>query len=439
VGTGDCAVGSHIGDAQAGLSATMATSSSMQAEREFDLVVHGATGFTGRQAAAYVAKHAPPGLRWAISGRSQTRLEAVRTGLEGAAQTVSVLVADSHDAVAVDALARRTRVVLTTVGPYAKYGTALLAACAAAGTHYVDITGETPWVRDMIDVHHETAIQTGAVLVPFCGFDSVPSDLGTWMMVDWVRRNRECGTRSVRTGFRMRGGVNGGTMDSALTMAEQGVQRSMGHPFLLNPKEGRGGPGRVGAEHADPVSPWRDDQMGGRGRWLAPFFMAPVNTRVVRRSAAIWSLRGQAYGEAFVYREGMQVRSRLQGFGVATGLAMGVGLLSMRAGRALTRRIAPAVGQGPSEATMDGGFFETALVAEAEDDTTVLGRIRGEGDPGNRSTVRMLCESAFCLTTDFARLPAAVHGGGVWTPATAMGPVLLERLRQTGMVWEVLD
>lgn len=417
--------------------AAMSTASSTQVQREFDLVVHGATGFTGRQAAAYVAKHAPPGLRWAISGRNRARLEAVRASLGVADQAVPLVVADSHDAVAVDALVRRTRVVLTTVGPYAKYGTAMIAACAAAGTHYVDITGETPWVRDMIDVHHETAARSGAVLVPFCGFDSVPSDIGTWMMVDWIQKHRNCGTQTVRTGFRARGGFNGGTMDSAFTLAEQGTQRRMGHPFLLNPVDGGGGTRRAGAEHADPVSPWRDAEMGGQGRWLAPFFMAPVNTRVVRRSAAVWEQRGQSYGAGFVYREGMLVKSRLQGLGVTAGTALGVGVLSTRAGRALARRVVPAPGEGPSEATMDGGFFVTELVALAEDGTVVRGRIRGEGDPGNRSTVRMLCESAFCLTTDFDRLPAATWGGGVWTPATAMGSVLLARLRDAGMAWEV--
>ena len=170
---------------------------------------------------------------------------------------------------------------------------------------------------------------------------------------------------------------------------------------------------------------------------MAPFFMAPVNTRVVRRSAAVWAQRGQSYGEAFVYREGMLVKSRLQGLGITAGTALGVGVLSTRTGRALARRVVPAPGEGPSEAVMDGGFFVTELVALADDGTVVRGRIRGEGDPGNRSTVRMLCESAFCLTTDFERLPAATWGGGIWTPATAMGSVLLSRLRDAGMAWEV--
>jgi len=410
----------------------------MSTPPEFDLIVHGATGFTGRQAAAYVAANAPEGLRWAISGRNRTKLEGVRASLPG--QGPEVVVADAQDAVAIDALVRRTRVVLSTVGPYAKYGTALVAACAATGTHYVDITGETPWVRDMIDVHHPTAQQTGAVIVPFCGFDSVPSDLGAYLLVRWIRTHWNLGTREVRTGFRAKGGFNGGTLDSAFTMAEQGTQRAMGHPFLLNPIDAR--PARADARHADPTGPWHDPELGPAGqggRWLAPFFMAPVNTRVVRRSAAVWAGRDAPYGDDFAYREGMLVRSRAQGLGIVVGMAAGVGMLSFGAGRAVARRLLPSPGEGPTQAQMDGGFFTTELVAIAEDGRVVRGRIHGDGDPGNRSTVRMLCESAFCLTSERDRLPVADHGGGVWTPATAFGDVLLERLRATGMTWEVVD
>jgi len=238
----------------------------------------------------------------------------------------------------------------------------------------------------------------------------------------------------------MRGGVNGGTLDSVYTMASQGTQRRMGHPFLLNPEGLSGGKKRATGLHMDPTGPWHDASMGPEdkgGRWLAPFFMAPVNSRVVRRSAAIAQQRGASYGGEFAYREGMLVRSKLQGLGITAGLAAGVGMLSTGFGRALAQRFLPSPGEGPTEAEMDGGFFLTELAAEADDGRIVRGRIHGDGDPGNRSTVRMLCESAFCLTTDRERLPVAAHGGGVWTPATAFGGVLVERLRAAGMTWEV--
>jgi len=400
--------------------------------REFDLIVYGATGFTGRQAAAYVAAHAPHGLKWAIAGRSGARLEAVRKALEC---PVQVLVADAQDAVKIDALARRARVVLTTVGPYARFGTALFAACAAAGTHYVDITGETPWVRRMIDVHQATAQASGAVMVPMCGFDSVPSDLGAWMMVDWIRRHWHTGTRSVRTGFKLNGGVNGGTLASAMNMGENPQQqRQMARPFLLDP-DPEVVVARAGARHADPLGPWFDADMGASGMWLSPFIMGAVNSRVVRRSAAIHAAAGMPYGADFAYQEGLRVKSRWQGRMMTVGLAGAAVALSTGAGRALVRRFAPAPGEGPTDAQMDGGFFSTELVAEAEDGRKLRGRVKAQGDAGNRNTVKMLCESAFAMCVDRERLP--VDGGGVHTPATAFGGVLLARLRAAGMEWTV--
>lgn len=398
--------------------------------RPFDLVVFGATGFTGRQAAHYVAAHVPPGTRWAVAGRNRAKLDEIQAATAAPHQVVC----DAQSAVDVDALARQARVVITTVGPYSRYGTALFAACAANGTHYTDITGETPWVRRMIDVHGATAERSGAVMVPLCGFDSIPSDLGTWMMVDWIRREWGQGTRDVRAAFKMRGGFNGGTLDSALAMAEHGTQRELGDPFLLNPEGTRPEP-PVRKRSRDLRKPMLDPRFG---TWVTPFLMAEVNTRVVRRSAALWQARGQGqgYGDAFAYGESMAVRSRAQAWGVALGLGMGVGLMSTELGRRVVRRVAPAPGEGPSEAQMDGGFFSVTLHAEADDGRVVTGRIEGQGDPGNRSTVRMLCESAFCLLGDPGALPVGDQGG-IFTPSTAFGGVLLERLRAAGMMWRV--
>jgi len=408
-------------------------------DRELDLVVFGATGFTGRQAAAYVAAHAPKALKWGLAARSASKLERVRSSL---AVDVPLIQADAQDALAIDAMAQRTKVVLTTVGPYARYGTALFAACAAAGTHYVDITGETAWVRRMIDVHHTTAKATGAVMVPFCGFDSVPSDLGAWMMVDWIRRHWQQSTRSVRMGFQLRGGVNGGTLASALHMGENPqLKREIARPFLLDP-DPEVVVARVARAHRDPTGPWYDPDLGdpsqgGGGRWLAPFIMASINTRVVRRSAAVWAAQGQPYGDDFAYQEGMRAKSRGLARMGALGLGGAVLVLSTSVGRMLVRRLAPSPGEGPSEAQMDGGFFKSELVAEASDGRKVRGRVSGQGDPGNRCTVRMLCESAFALCGDHSALPAAQLGGGVWTPAAALGGVLLDRLRAAGMTFEV--
>ncbi len=398
-----------------------------RADRPLDLVVYGATGFTGRQAAAYVARRAPPGLRWAIAGRNIEKLRRVRRALGAAAHDLPMIVADAQDDVAITALARRCRVVLTTAGPYAKYGSLLFAACAAAGTDYVDITGETPWVREMIDQHEATAVASGARMVPLCGFDSVPSDLGVYLLVHHFRTAHGEATHTVHSAFSAKGGVNGGTLDSALTLMAQGKVGKLADPFLLNPPEAR--PGTGGARSEDLRAAVHDPELG---RWVAPFFMGPVNTRVVRRSQALWARQGLDYGPDFAYREAMSVGGRLSGQAVAATIGLTMQLGRTAWGRRLLRALSPAPGVGPSEATMDGGGFTARFAGVSESGRRARVTVRGQGDPGNRCTVRMLCESAFCLVEDDPALPARAHGGGVLTPASAFGEVLLARLRATG-------
>ncbi len=400
---------------------------------DLDLVVFGATGFTGRQAAAYLAEHAPADLRWALAGRSADKLAAVRDGLGPDHADRELIIADSHDAAAIDAMAARTRVVLTTVGPFAAYGSELFGACARHGTDYVDITGETPWVADMIAKWEKTAQDSGARLIPFCGFDSVPSDMGAWMMVDWIRREWDQPTLQVESVFKMKGGVNGGTMASAVGMMERGETRRMGDPYLLNPPGSR--PDKTRPGDRDPMAAHFDERLGG---WTAPFFMGPVNSRVVRRSAALFAAQDHPYGPDFTYRERMWAGRGLSGRATATSLTGGQGVFAWLGskdwGPKLVSRLAPDPGEGPSEATMDAGFFQTELLAEAGDGRQVAGVIHSQGDPGNRSTVRMLCEAALCLAVDGDALP---QQGGVRTPATALGGRYLERLRASGMRWEV--
>ena len=396
--------------------------------RAYDLVVLGATGFTGAQAAAAVAAAAPPGLRWAIAGRSAERLRAVRDRL-GMPQ-LAMRVCDTLDPVAVEALAQDARVVLTTVGPYRKYGSLLFGACAEAGTHLVDITGETVWVADMIAAHAATAQRTGAVIVPFCGFDSVPSDLGAWMMVQAVRARWGEGTLEVRGAFRAKGGFNGGTLDTGFTLFERGDHRRLADPYLLNPPGPR--PARPARDRRRSA---RDPELG----WVAPFFMAPINTRVVRRSAALWAAQGAPYGADFGYDEAMAVPNRWAGAAVEAGLGAWAWLNLRPWGRRLLRRLLPAPGEGPSEAQMDGGGFRLDLVAVSDSGRLLRGRVTGRGDPGNRSTVRCLVGSALCLTDGVDTMPAAAWGGGVLTPATAFGDRLIERLHATGHLRFAVD
>ena len=395
-------------------------------DRPLDIIVLGATGFVGRQCVRYLKAHAPSGTRWAIAGRSRERLDAIAVA-EGIPE-VERIVLDTADQPKVVEVTGRCRVLLTTVGPFAKYGSGVLAACAVQGTDYVDITGETPWARRMIDAHHDEAVASGARIVPFCGFDSVPSDLGVYMMVDWVRKNWGVATREVRSAFTAKGGFNGGTLDSALTMMERGELRALANPFLLNPADRRPGPAPDRSQ--DLRGPMADPDLGP----VAPFFMAAVNTRVVRRSHAIFADRGEDYGPDFVYQEAMRSPGLASSWGITLGMGAFQALSRKPWGRSLLRKVAPKPGEGPSEAAMDGGFMSVKLVAEAQDGRKVFGEVRSKGDPGNRITTLILCEGALCLLLDRDALPA---GGGVLTPATCMAEPLLARLRAQGMRFEV--
>lgn len=397
--------------------------------RLHDVVLFGASGFVGRQTVAYFAQHAPA-LSWALAGRSRDKLEAVRRrcGADGAA----VIVADAADGEALDRLAARTRVVLSTAGPFALHGSALVAACVRHGTHYVDITGETPWVRRMIDQHHDAALQHGARIVPGCGFDSVPSDLGAWYVAQalWQQHGERC--RGVKACYSLRGGLNGGTLASALNLIDAGDRGLMQDPFLLNPF---GTAPAITASHLDPIAPHRDEDFDA---WVGPFFMGPVNTRVVRRSAALTG--HEPYAPEFSYQEYLRFgRGARAALAAATTSVVGMaaqGVLGFAAARRAAAALAPAPGEGPSEQAMDRGSFRCEFVGTGERGRVVRARVAASGDPGNRATTRFVCESALALVLDTAALPGGPRHGGVLTPATAFGDVLVGRLRAAGTTFE---
>ncbi|MBL8380423.1 MAG: saccharopine dehydrogenase NADP-binding domain-containing protein [Burkholderiales bacterium] len=404
-------------------------------DRSFDVVLYGATGFVGRQTVAYFARHAK-GLRWALAGRSHDKLAALReaSGAKGA----GLVVADAADAEALDALAADARVVLSSAGPFARYGSALVAACARHGTHYCDITGETPWVRDMIDRHHAEAARNGARIVPCCGFDSVPSDLGAWLAASTLAREHGEACVSVKACFSLRGGLNGGTLASLINILDSGERKRLADPFLLNPAPPKGIDPR---RHADPVAPHRDADFKA---WVGPFFMGPINTRVARRSAALLSGRGKEriYAPDYHYQEylrfGGGVAAGLIAAGMSVGMAVGQGALRFKPARWVAEALGPPPGQGPSERTMDRGSFRCELVGVGEKGAVVRGRIAGRGDPGNRATTIFVCESALALARDADTLPGGAGYGGVLTPASALGDVLARRLAAAGMTIEPL-
>lgn len=399
------------------------------AARRYDVVLYGASGFVGRQTVAHFVRHGA-GLRWALAGRSADKLEAVRQ--QAGATDAGVIVADAGDAAALDALAAQTRVVLSTAGPFARYGSGLVAACVQRGVHYIDITGETPWVREMIQRHHDDAVRRRIRIVPGCGFDSVPADLGAWRVAQALHRRHGQRCVEVKACYSVRGGLNGGTFASLVNMLEAGRQRELADPFLLNP------PGTAPADtaaHADPLAPHHDADFEA---WIGPFFMGPINTRVVRRSVALDpggpcapQMRYQEY-----LRFGRGALAGLAAAGAAFAGAAGQGALAFAPVRRMAAWWAPAPGEGPSERAMDGGSFRCDLVGIGEGGARERGRIAARGDPGNRATTLFVCESALALARDAALLPGGVARGGVLTPAIAFGEVLAARLRAVGMTVE---
>jgi short subunit dehydrogenase-like uncharacterized protein len=400
-------------------------------KRSFDLILYGATGFVGQRAMSYLATHAARGTRWAIAGRSMAKLEAARSA---AAQQhpelaqLPIVVADAQDQSALDLLAGSTRVVLSCAGPYALYGSKLVAACVAQQTHYCDITGETPWVAQLIAAHHEQAQRDGTRIVPSCGFDSIPSDLGAYLLLREMRLRHQSDFINIKAAFTLGGGgLNGGTLASMMNMIESGQLGQLQNPFLLNPA---GTVPRDTAAHRDPIGGHWDDDFKA---WLGLFVMGPVNTRVVRRSAA---LRGQdlVYQEYLKFGRSLAAGAVAASFGLSSKISMGMMAISPL--RKLAQRVMPAPGQGPSEASMAKGFFKADHIGQSANGHKLRAIISDQLDAGNGATVKMMCESALALAEDSAKLPPAA---GVITPSVALGDVLEQRLLAAGMRVEVSE
>ena len=398
----------------------------MSENREFDLVLMGATGFTGRLVAEHLLLRYPPGgdLKWAMAGRSEAKLQAVRGELGDAAAEIPLMVADSHDVAALESLAQRAVAVISTVGPYARYGSELVAACAGAGTHYCDLTGEVQWVRRMIDAHEEAARESGARIVHCCGFDSIPSDLGVWALQQAAVEKLGAPLDRITLGVRrMKGGASGGTIASMFQALEEGredkgIRKLMADPYGLNPTDA-------------PRGPKVPDQTGARYDedlecWTAPFVMAQVNTRVVRRSNAVL---GFPWGEQFHYHEtsitGRGFGGRSRAMATTGGLGAFMVGASLAPTRALLQRfVLPSPGEGPSAEARENGLFDMLLVGSNAQGTLKMA-VTGDRDPGYGATSRMIGEAGAALALDGERLAV---GGGSWTPASCFGQVLVDRL-----------
>lgn len=390
----------------------------MGKNREFDVVVYGATGFTGRLVAEYLNKQYGVGkdLKWAMAGRSEEKLTAVRDEM-GVPADVPFVVADASDPASLKSMAERTGVVLTTVGPYQLYGSDVVAACVAAGTDYVDLCGEVNWMHTMIAEHGEAAKKSGARIVLSCGFDSIPFDLGVYFLQENAKKQLGGVVPRVKTRVReMKGTFSGGTVASfRATMASVGSDPSvieiLTNPFAL--AEGFKGPDQPAGD-----KPVHEDDLG---MWVAPFVMAPINTRNVHRSNL---LLGHAYGKDFVYDEMMMAGPGEQGEAVAKMIAGDTSMMSDDA---------PKPGEGPSKKEREEGMYNVLLIGEAADGKKINVTVTGDRDPGYGSTSKIIAEAAVCLAKD-----DVVEAGGLYTSAPAMGMKLVDRLvANAGLTFDV--
>ena len=404
--------------------------------KEYDVIVWGATGFTGRLVAEYLYGQygASNGLKWAMAGRSKEKLDQVQE--ETGTSDMPQVIANSNDKASLDKMVGRTKVICTTVGPYAKYGSDLVASCVENGTHYCDLSGEVQWIRKMIDQHHEAAQKAKVKITNCCGFDSIPSDMGVFFFQNELKKKYGEYADEIKFYVKaMSGTFSGGTLASlqnvmAEAAKDKSIYKILMDPYGLNP-EGL----RNGLDKIDLVKPKIDNDMNS---WVGPFVMAGINTKVVRRSHA---LSGFPYGKDFKYSETMLTGTGLKGRLKANSLMMTMGLASAMTPGSLLKKIGdnflPKPGEGPSKDQRENGYFNIMLLAKMNDGSIHKAKITGDKDPGYGSTSKMLGESAVSLAKDQKSLPTTF---GCLTASTAMGDALLERLRaNAGLTFEVLE
>jgi short subunit dehydrogenase-like uncharacterized protein len=388
---------------------------------KFDIIVYGATGFTGQLVAEYLAAHykGDSSLKWAMAGRSKDKLASVRDAI-GAPADTPLIVADAGDPASLKATVDQTKSIISTVGPYQLYGSELVALCAASGTDYFDLCGEPVWMRQMIDAHEATAKASGARIVFSCGFDSLPFELGVFFVQEVAKKTLGASVNRVKGRVRdMKGGPSGGTVASvkatfAAAAKDLSLVALLQNPFVLTP-------GFEGPKQPRGNKPLLDEDMGV---WTAPFAMATINTRNVHRSNMLLNF---PYGKDFVYDEMVLTGPGEQGEANAKKLVAAVNAERMGGAGGLKP------GEGPSKEEQENGMYDLLFVAIAPDGRQVRAAVRGDRDPGYGSTSKMISECAICLLRDTPEVPA-----GIWTPGAAMGDKLMKRLvDHAGLTFEV--
>tara|TARA_R110002051_G_scaffold302935_1_gene371537 strand:- start:2061 stop:3359 length:1299 start_codon:yes stop_codon:yes gene_type:complete len=410
-------------------------------QRDYAVVLYGATSFVGQITAHYLAEFLSTNkdkggntVTWAIAGRDEEKLNELQSKL---ASKVDIIIANSDDAASLDTMTEQTQVIISTVGPYLKYGEPLIKSCVSNGTDYVDLTGEAIFIKDMMDKYQEAAKQSGARIVNSCGFDSIPSDLGVY----FTQKQAEAKFDSACDVIHMRvkaakGGLSGGTIASMATIFEEVGQdksrrKQVANPYLLN--DDKNAPN---VRQSNVSKPEYDSE---HKRWLAPFVMASINTRIVHRSN---QLLGYEYGRDFRYDEAMWMKDGIKG--KLTSYALSAGLLGFATAMMITpsrellsKHVLPKSGSGPSEEEQENGYFDIRLFGKTAHQETITTKVTGDKDPGYGSTSRMLSQAALCLAQDISK---ETVGGGFWTPASAMGDKLLARLEDhAGLSFDVID
>ena len=390
--------------------------------KDYDIVIYGATGFTGKLCAKYLSENTND-INWAIAGRNKEKLEEVKKEFS---LDVDIFIAESNDEKALDNITQNTKVVLSTAGPFHRYSSNLVKSCVKNSSDYVDITGEFFWIREMIDLHHEEASSKGVRIVPACGYDSIPSDLGTFFASTKINEP----IKRIESFHAGQGGVSGGTTETGFSMGDLKLGKKMNDPFVLNPEKS------VSKEQkllgSDSVGLKKNNLINS---WTGPFIMAVSNTRVVRRSAALLELNQEGYGVNFTYQEHAFYKKFSTAL-LVTFVTLLFGLILSTPLRKLIRPLLPKPGEGPSKETMENGFFDSFFSAEVGSGEKKLFRVHGKGDPGYKVTSKFVCESALTLIKEREKLPGGQGYGGVLTPASGLGQPLIDRLSSNGVNFE---
>ena len=392
--------------------------------KDIDIVIYGATGFTGQLCVKYFQSQGLE-IKWAIAGRNLGKLQSVSKNL---APDIEILVADSDDEAGLNDICSRSKVVLSTAGPFHRYGSKLVKACVENGSHYVDITGENFWVKGLIEKHHEEALRKGIRIIPSCGFDSIPSDIGTFYAVRSLNRP----VKRVDSFHSWKGEASGGTIETMFAMGDLDLGKEIRNPFLLNPEGSYTNEQKKLSSDVLKISKQKD-----LSAWSGPFIMAGANTRVVRRSEALLTERQESYGNNFVYQEHAFHKSLSKALFSTMGLGL-LGLILISPLRKIVRSFLRKPGEGPSLEVQENGWFECKFLVESEDGEKFLYKMFGRGDPGYKVTSKFAAECALSLLEDPQSLPGGREYGGVLTSASGLGNVLIERLKNADVHFEAL-